>query len=134
MYKPIPLSVENLHISSNSLVLALPPTSTVDKIKLRSAFKAASTALITFLYECGLFLNLSCSSSIKLSKDSWIFSTPIDFTADTTSGTLSFDTTETAVWVGAYDYPSVTTNRGVDSGAGRIYFDIGPFILRFTVN
>ena len=61
-------------------------------------------------------------------------STPIDFTADTTSGTLSFDTTETAVWVGAYDYGSRGTNRGVDGGPGRIFFDIGPFILRFTVN
>ena len=62
-------------------------------------------------------------------------SAPIDFTAETTSGTLSFDTTETAVWVGAYNYSSVDQDmRGVDDGPGRIYFDVGPFILRFTVN
>ena len=62
-------------------------------------------------------------------------STPIDFTAETTSGTLSFDTTDTAVWVGAYNYSSVDQDmRGVDDGPGRIYFDVGPFILRFTVN
>ena len=61
-------------------------------------------------------------------------STPIDFTADTTSGTLSFDTTETGVWVGAYNYPDVDSDRATDTGYGRIYFDIGPFILRFTVN
>ena len=58
----------------------------------------------------------------------------IDFTADTTSGTLSFDTTETGVWVGAYNYPTVDSDRATDTGYGRIYFDIGPFILRFTVN
>ena len=62
-------------------------------------------------------------------------SAPIDFTAETTSWTLSFDTTETAVWVGAYNYSSLDQDmRGVHDGLGRIYFDVGPFILRFTVN
>ena len=44
-----------------------------------------------------------------------------------------FDTTDTGVWVEAYEYPRVTTNRGV-AGDSRLYFDIGPFILRFTVS
>ena len=38
-YKPIPLSVANLHMSSNSFVLALPPIKTVDKIKFKPAGK-----------------------------------------------------------------------------------------------
>ena len=59
--------------------------------------------------------------------------TPITITENTTSGTLSFDTTDTGVWVEAYQYGTVTTDRGT-GGDHRIYFDIGPFILRFTVS
>ena len=60
-------------------------------------------------------------------------STPITVTENTTSGTLSFDTTDTGVWVEAYEYPTVTTDRGT-GGDSRVYFDIGPFIVRFTVD
>ena len=59
--------------------------------------------------------------------------TPITITEETTSGTLLFDTTDTGVWVEAYEYPDVLTDRGV-AGDSRLYFDIGPFILRFTVS
>lgn len=61
-------------------------------------------------------------------------STPITVTENTTSATLSFDTTDTGVWVGAYNYPSVSSDRATDTGYGRIYFDVGPFIVRFTVD
>ena len=60
-------------------------------------------------------------------------STPITITENTTSGTLSFDTTDTGVWVEAYQYGDVTTDRGT-GGDHRIYFDVGPFIVRFTVS
>ena len=60
-------------------------------------------------------------------------STPITITENTTSGTLSFDTTDTGAWVEAYQYSSVTTDQG-PGGSSRLYFDIGPFIVRFTVN
>ena len=60
-------------------------------------------------------------------------STPITITENTTSGTLSFDTTDTGVWIEAYSYSAVTTDRGT-GGNHRLYFDIGPFILRFTVS
>ena len=62
---------------------------------------------------------------------------PIVITENTTSGTLSFDTTNTGVWVESYTYGSVTTDRGPGDGSetsGRPYFDMGPFIVRFTVN
>ena len=60
-------------------------------------------------------------------------STPITITESTTSGTLSFDTTDTGVWVEAYSCSAVSTDRGT-GGNHRLYFDIGPFILRFTVS
>jgi len=63
--------------------------------------------------------------------------TPITVTADTTSATLVFDTTDTGVWVESYNYNSVTSDKGPgadDDTSGRPYFDIGPFIVRFTVN
>ena len=67
--------------------------------------------------------------------------TPITVTENTTSATLVFDTTETGVWVGSYNYPSVESDAGPGADftsnpkvSHRPYFDIGPFILRFTVN
>ncbi len=67
--------------------------------------------------------------------------TPITVTADTTSGTLVFDTTDTGVWVESYNYSDVESDAGTgadftaDPKIGfRPYFDIGPFIVRFTVN
>ena len=67
--------------------------------------------------------------------------TPITVTENTTSATLVFDTTETGVWVGSYNYGSVESDAGPGADftsnpkvSHRPYFDIGPFILRFTVN
>ena len=67
--------------------------------------------------------------------------TPITVTENTTSATLVFDTTETGVWVGSYNYDSVESDAGPGADftsdpkvSHRPYFDIGPFILRFTVN
>jgi hypothetical protein len=67
--------------------------------------------------------------------------TPITVTENTTSATLVFDTTETGVWVGSYNYDSVESDAGPGADftsdpkiSYRPYFDIGPFILRFTVN
>ena len=67
--------------------------------------------------------------------------TPITVTENTTSATLVFDTTETGVWVGSYNYPSVESDAGPGADftsnpkvSHRPYFDVGPFILRFTVN
>ena len=61
-------------------------------------------------------------------------STPVVITEDTESGTLVFDTTDTGVWVGAYDYSNDNIPDGGDAEGFRPYFDMGPFIVRFTVN
>ena len=81
-------------------------------------------------------LNYYCSGAKYLGGVQTLNS-PVVITEDTTSGTLSFDTTDTGVWVESYTYGSVTTDRGPGDGSetsGRPYFDMGPFIVRFTVN
>ena len=81
-------------------------------------------------------LNYYCSGAKYLGGVQTLNS-PVVITEDTTSGTLSFDTTDTGVWVESYTYGSVTTDRGAGDGSeasGRPYFDMGPFIVRFTVN
>ena len=61
-------------------------------------------------------------------------STPIVITEATESGTLVFDTTDTGVWVGAYNYTGDNIPDEGDGGSFRPYFDMGPFVVRFTVN
>ena len=61
------------------------------------------------------------------------FTTPIVITENTTSATLTFDTTDVGVWVEGYYYSDITSDRG-PGGDGRPYFDMGPFIIRFSVN
>ena len=81
-------------------------------------------------------LNYYCSGAKYLAGVQTL-NNPVVITENTTSGTLSFDTTDTGVWVESYTYGSVTTDRGAGDGgetSGRPYFDMGPFIVRFTVN
>lgn len=81
-------------------------------------------------------LNYYCSGAKYLAGVQTL-NNPIVITENTTSGTLSFDTTDTGVWVESYTYGSVTTDRGAgdsEETSGRPYFDMGPFIVRFTVN
>ena len=68
-------------------------------------------------------------------------SASITLTEDTTTPTLVFETTETGDWVESYNYQSIESDAGpgADFTANpkigfRPYFDIGPFIVRFTVN
>tara|TARA_E500000331_G_C17220636_1_gene697945 strand:+ start:648 stop:1634 length:987 start_codon:yes stop_codon:yes gene_type:complete len=80
--------------------------------------------------------NYYCSGS-KYIAGIQTLNSPVVITENTTSGTLAFDTTNTGVWVESYTYGSVTSDRGPGDGSetsGRPYFDMGPFIVRFTVN
>jgi len=61
------------------------------------------------------------------------FTTPIVITENTTSATLTFDTTDVGVWVEGYYYSDIASDRG-PGGDGRPYFDMGPFVIRFSVN
>ena len=62
------------------------------------------------------------------------FTTPIVITENTTSATLTFDTTDVGVWVEGFDgYSSIASDRG-PGGSDRPYFDMGAFVIRISVN
>lgn len=54
------------------------------------------------------------------------FDTPLEIKEATSSFTLSFDTTDAGAHVSAYNYSSKTPQN-------RPYFDVGPFIIRMSV-
>ena len=90
------------------------------------ATKATSTSNFNFD-------NTLCSGS-KYIAGIETFTTPIVVTENTTSATLTFDTTDVGVWVEGFDgYRSIVSDRG-PGGSDRPYFDMGPFVIRFSVN
>ena len=79
------------------------------------------------------YTNTLCSGS-KYIAGVETFTTPIVVTENTTSATLTFDTTDVGVWVEGYDgYSSITSDRG-PGGSDRPYFDMGAFTIRMSVN
>tara|TARA_A100001388_G_scaffold58963_1_gene40710 strand:+ start:2580 stop:3608 length:1029 start_codon:yes stop_codon:yes gene_type:complete len=55
------------------------------------------------------------------------FETPIVITNSSSSFNISFDTTNKGAWVESYQYSSLDPQH-------RPYFDVGPFVIRMTVN
>ena len=58
------------------------------------------------------------------------FTSPVVIKETSSSFDLSFDTSDTGAWVESYSYSSFTPSDGV---VNRPFFDIGPFIIRMTV-
>ena len=111
---------------------SLPGSSdTISGIMLKSDKSTVADAAISSVNFGGS--DLYCSGS-KYIGGVQTLSTPVVITEDTESGTLVFDTTDTGVWVGAYNYSGDNIPDEGDGGSYRPYFDMGPFIVRFTVN
>ena len=104
---------------------------TLNALMLKSDKKTIATkttATSNFNYE-----NTLCSGSQYIAGVE-TFTTPIVVTENTTSATLTFDTTDVGVWVEGFDgYSSIASDRG-PGGSDRPYFDMGPFVIRISVN